>query len=218
MNRAEVDRLGDRLRIQVNAEDLTLLDAYRREFQLAYTQVANQIRAELGIEVSGRPAKSTSAIIDKLHRGSMRFSQMQDIAGCRIVVASVVDQDQLCSALKSIFSVTVFDRRSKPSHGYRAVHVVVTNFGRPVEIQVRTALQHAWAEYSEKAADIYDHDLKYGLGPEALRRILDEYSLLIAEFEHGIEDRMGQSSTTIELKQEISAEIAKLTEALPPIK
>ena len=218
MNRAEVDRLGDRLRIQVNAEDLTLLDAYRREFQISYAQVANQIRSELGIEVSGRPAKSTPAIIDKLRRGSMRFSQMQDIAGCRIVVASVADQDQLCSALKRIFAVTVFDRRSKPSHGYRAVHVVVTNFGHPVEIQVRTALQHAWAEYSEKAADIYDHNLKYGLGPEALRRILDEYSSLIAEFEHSIEALMGQSSTALELKREISDQIAKLTEALPPIK
>ena len=218
MNRAEVDRLGDRLRIQVNAEDLTLLDAYRREFQISYAQVANQIRSELGIEVSGRPAKSTPAIIDKLRRGSMRFSQMQDIAGCRIVVPSIVDQDHLCSALRKIFTVTEFDRRKKASHGYRAVHLVAGSFDRPVEIQVRTALQHAWAELSEKTADMYDPNLKYGRGPALVRRILDEYSSLIAEFEDGIEGRIGRGSTTLELKQEISDEIAKLTAALPFIK
>jgi ppGpp synthetase/RelA/SpoT-type nucleotidyltranferase len=36
----------------------------------------------------------------------------------------------------------VIDRREKPSHGYRAVHVIVECGGRMVEIQVRTELQH----------------------------------------------------------------------------
>jgi putative GTP pyrophosphokinase len=89
MSNATLDRLGERLRAEVSAEDLTQLDAYRRGFRPAYDAVVDRLRTELGIETSGRPAKSTAAIVDKLRRGSMRLTQMQDIAGCRVVVADV---------------------------------------------------------------------------------------------------------------------------------
>jgi len=35
---------------------------------------------------------------------------------------------------------------------------------KPVEIQVRTSLQHWWAELSEKFADLIDPAIKYGGG------------------------------------------------------
>jgi ppGpp synthetase/RelA/SpoT-type nucleotidyltranferase len=44
--------------------------------------------------------------------------------------------------------------------------------GRHVEIQVRTHLQHLWAELSEKASDVMDPAIKYGGGPETWRKIL----------------------------------------------
>lgn len=81
---AEVDRLGDRLRVGITAADLELLDGYRRGFRASYDWVIDRIRNEIGLEASGRPAKSTTAICDKLKRSSMRLTQMQDIAGCRI--------------------------------------------------------------------------------------------------------------------------------------
>jgi ppGpp synthetase/RelA/SpoT-type nucleotidyltranferase len=59
-----------------------------------------------------------------------------------------------------MFDVTVVDRRAKPSHGYRAVHVVVRESGLPVEVQVRTELQHSWTELSESLADTFGSDLK----------------------------------------------------------
>ena len=55
MNRNDIDRLGDRLRRDVTAEDLTLLDTYRRELRASYETVINRIRKELNLEISGRP-------------------------------------------------------------------------------------------------------------------------------------------------------------------
>ena len=64
------------------------------------------------------------------------------------------------------------DRRENPSHGYRAVHVIVFVNGKAVEIQVRTELQHLWAEKSEKLADSFGQEVKYGGGEELVRKDL----------------------------------------------
>ena len=80
-------------------------------------------------------------------------------------------------------STTIMDRRDRPSHGYRAVHIIVRPNKRPVEIQVRTALQHRWAELSEKAADTFGIDIKYGGGHTAVREVLDRASETVASFE-----------------------------------
>jgi putative GTP pyrophosphokinase len=187
MKNSEVDRLGERLRHEVSSQDLTLLDTYRRGFRPAYDVVVDRIRAELGLEASGRPAKSTAAIVDKLRRGTMRLTQMQDIAGCRILVPDIPTQSQLIATLESMFEVVIVDRRIKPSHGYRAVHVIVQNTEFPVEVQLRTELQHTWAELSEKLADAVGIDTKYGGGHTAIRERLDLYSELVASFEQHLD-------------------------------
>jgi putative GTP pyrophosphokinase len=218
MSNATLDRLGERLRADVSAEDLTQLDAYRREFRPAYDAVVDRLRAELGVEVSGRPAKSTAAIVDKLRRGSMRLTQMQDIAGCRIVVADVPAQDRLVSQIVEMFDVAIVDRRATPSYGYRAVHVVARVDALPVEVQIRTELQHAWAEVSEKLADVYGTALKYGGGPLVIRSILDAYSSLIAVFEQSLELEAPTDQRVIKLKQELRVALVDLATALRNIR
>jgi len=44
-------------------------------------------------------------------------------------------------------------------------------------------LQHLWAEFSEKLADVIDPAVKYGGGPEGIRRLLAEYSDLVTQME-----------------------------------
>lgn len=78
---------------------------------------------------------------------------------------------------------TVVDRRSAPSYGYRAVHVIVEVDGRFVEIQVRTALQHTWAETSEKLSDVIDPAIKYGGGPDQVKGALKNGSTAVDLFE-----------------------------------
>jgi putative GTP pyrophosphokinase len=174
LTKNQVDRLGGRLRRgDISDDDLRLLDTYRRSFSETHEDVIRQIRDDLGLEPTGRPAKSTTAIIEKLRRESLRLSQMQDIAGCRVIVNDIATQDHVVSQLRGLFEESIIvDRREHPSHGYRAVHVIVKSRGNFIEIQIRTQLQHLWAELSEKFSDLINPAIKYGGGDaEALRSL-----------------------------------------------
>jgi hypothetical protein len=186
LSKTQIDRLGDRIkRGHITEEDLRLLDRYRRSFTPAYEVVVGAVRHKLSLEPTGRPAKSTISIIDKLKRESIRLTQIQDIAGCRIVIADIAEQESVIKSLTGLFpQAAVIDRRAKPSHGYRAVHVVVKQERKVIEIQVRTSFQHIWAEMSEKYSD-HDPLIKYGGGNEGLKRYLQKLSDTIAEVEEG---------------------------------
>jgi putative GTP pyrophosphokinase len=229
LSRAAIDQLGDRLRGGVSEEDLRLLDRYRRSFRPDYEQVVDAVRAATGAEVSGRPAKSTTAIVDKLGRSSMRLSQMQDIAGCRTIVADTVEQDKLVGVIKGLFVCQVSDRRVRPSHGYRAVHVIARPNRVPIEIQVRTRLQHLWAELSEKFADRFGIEVKYGGGNTQLQENLQQNSDLIRKQEEAevavltlsesvpkLEDGLDElrAATGASRNDEVSRSIERLSEVV----
>jgi putative GTP pyrophosphokinase len=202
LSRAAIDQLGDRLRIGVTEADLRLLDQHRRTFRADYDHVVAALRSDLGLEVSGRPAKSTAAIVDKLNRSSMRLSQMQDVAGCRTVLVDLAEQDHLVSMIEGKFPCAVSDRRVQPSHGYRAVHVVARVARLPIEIQVRTRLQHLWAEISEKFADEFGIEVKYGGGDLRVRKTLDVTSRLVAQIER-LEDKSEVAEEITALRHEV---------------
>ena len=184
-SKTQIDRLGERLRKgSAEESDLIMLDGYRRSFGPAYEYVVQIIRDQLKLNPSGRPAKSTNSLVEKLKRESIRLTQVQDIAGCRVVVADVSEQDRVVASLMSAYpGANLVDRREQPSYAYRAAHVVVEFSGKTVEIQVRTTFQHIWAEISEKYADIYGSEIKYGGGSEDIRRILERMSGAIAKYE-----------------------------------
>lgn len=187
ISKTQVDRLGDRLKKgNITEDDLRLLDQYRRSYTEAYELVVGSIRRELGLEPTGRPAKSTTSISDKLRRESIRLTQIQDIAGCRLIVSDIAEQDRVVESLSNLFErVSVIDRRQQPSHGYRAVHVIAGWDGKLIEIQVRTELQHLWAELSEKLSDLEDPAIKYGGGDETTQRLLASISKVVTLEEKG---------------------------------
>jgi putative GTP pyrophosphokinase len=133
----------------------------------------------------------------------MRLTQIQDIAGCRILVPDITTQNQLIATLEGMFAVVIVDRRAKPSHGYRAVHVVVQDTEFPVEVQLRTDLQHVWAELSEKLADAFGMDTKYGGGPASIRTTLDSFSEFIADFEQNLDIDGERSELALKVKRMI---------------
>jgi ppGpp synthetase/RelA/SpoT-type nucleotidyltranferase len=184
-SKSQIDKLGERLRKgNISETDLRMLDEYRRSFSQAYESVVATIREALDLEPTGRPAKSTTSISEKLLRESVRLTQMQDIAGCRLIVPDIIDQEQVVEKLKRLFDeVAIVDRRKNPSHGYRAVHVLVKSPGKIVEIQVRTAIQHAWAEFSEKLSDVVDPGIKYGASTRRIAQLLFEGSEIFAKGE-----------------------------------
>lgn len=173
---SQLNKIGERLRNgQESDGDLRALDELRLSFEPAYQQVFDYL-TQLGLKPGGRAGKTTLSIRAKLIRERTRLSRMQDIAGCRVVVDSVAEQDRIIGELKAKFPEhEVFDRRERPSHGYRAVHLVACISGMPIEIQVRTSVQHAWAELSEKLSDL-DPTVKYGGGTATIRGALDKLS------------------------------------------
>ncbi len=185
MSKSQIDRLGARLKEgDLGEAQLRELDEYRRSFHPAYDVVVRRIEAKLQLKPTGRPAKSTIAIIEKLRRESIRLTQVQDIAGCRVTVEDAAEQDRIVNALASMFEqVSIVDRRARPSYGYRAVHIIVNFDGKLIEVQVRTKLQHHWAELSEKFSDVIDPNIKYGAGPENVRKLLSGCTEYIVDLE-----------------------------------
>ena len=178
LSNSRIDRIGDSLRRgAADAACLHDLEAFRALYLPSYREVEKVLTEQLRLKITGRPAKSTVSIIEKLRRETTRLNQIQDIAGCRLICTRLQDQDYFVGMMRFLLrDCDVDDKRERPINGYRAVHVVANSNTRPVEIQVRTALQHAWAELSEKLADRYGHSIKYGQGNQVVLDFLEKLS------------------------------------------
>ena len=178
LNKAQVRKLGERLCVEEpRTEDLEALAALQDDYLAALERVDYALREVLGLAsgalrdgvrltLSNR-LKRDRRIIEKLRRGT-ELDRMQDIVGFRIVGRFTLgQQDDLTNEIATHFSGTVKDRRSKPSFGYRAVHVVGLVDGFLVEVQIRTVLQDFWAQNMESISDAWGRDIQYGGSPEA---------------------------------------------------
>jgi ppGpp synthetase/RelA/SpoT-type nucleotidyltranferase len=126
--------------------------------------------------------KKWPTIISKLRRHpTMRLCAMQDIGGLRAVLPNQGAVDDVAERLQKNWRnqrIVAYDyvRRPKES-GYRAIHLVITEDGRRIEIQLRTPWQDMWAQSTEEDTARLGLGLKFGLGPDDLR----EYYQLMAE-------------------------------------
>jgi ppGpp synthetase/RelA/SpoT-type nucleotidyltranferase len=196
-SKSQIDRLGDRLRADQHLDsDLELLDAFRSSFGEAQKAVVERLRG-LGLNPAGRIAKTTPSIVAKLKRSDIRLARIQDIAGCRIVVDNIAEQDRVVGLVTSAFPKNrAVDRREKPSYGYRAVHVIVEVDGRQVEVQIRTQLQQLWARLSEGWASLFDQAIKYGGGLPGIQEVLQDMSDMVARVE-GNEQKLSAAEAVI---------------------
>ncbi len=115
--------------------------------------------------------KTTSGIIDKLHRKNLDVSianmekNIQDIAGIRVICSYIDDIYLLANALKNQADITVITEKDyiknpKPN-GYRSLHLIVSvpvffsdkTENICVEIQIRTIAMDFWASL--------EHQMKY---------------------------------------------------------
>jgi putative GTP pyrophosphokinase len=121
-------------------------------------------------------------------------------------VPDIANQESVVQSLKSLFdNITIVDRRKQPSHGYRAVHVIVTCLSKTIEIQVRTSLQHLWAELSEKFSDVMNPAIKYGGGDERIQTTLIESSSLVANQE-ALEVQFADTAAQLSLQDSLTEE------------
>lgn len=171
ISRSAADRLGTRLRRNdvVADSDVDLLLEIMQAYQRALDEVQARLR-HLGRDPTSR-TKTTQVLIEKLRRENSSLKSVQDIAGARIVEdCDRLQQDEIVADIVAAFQdgsrpPRVIDRRVEPTHGYRAVHVIVTVQELPVEIQVRTHMQDLWAQIAESLGDVWGRGIRYGQGP-----------------------------------------------------
>lgn len=197
LSRTKVDKAGKLLRdwwrvpsdseAEAQFDDDILTDAiavvveYRRGFQDPLKKVTVGLRQFVARETDevtvGQRLKRNPQIFNKLDRfGSMRLTQMEDVAGCRAILRG--GAPEIAGVLRRIRRnwdvLGIEDYVNSPKvTGYRAVHVVVRRDGHPVEIQLRTPGQHEWAEGVERWAAHTGFALKDGKGPSDLLSYFD---------------------------------------------
>lgn len=150
--------------------------------------------------------KRVPAIIKKLKRRydgrspTMKLSQMQDISGCRAVLATVPQvrelyQDYYLKGDLKHEKAGVKDYISNPKNdGYRSIHLIYKYFsdkagkkvynGLLVEIQLRSKLQHLWATAIETADFFTRQAIKSNEGPEDWMEFFRLVSTAFAKMEN----------------------------------
>ncbi|MBS1169199.1 MAG: bifunctional (p)ppGpp synthetase/guanosine-3,5-bis(diphosphate) 3-pyrophosphohydrolase [Burkholderiaceae bacterium] len=106
-------------------------------------------------DVSGRP-KHIYSIWNKLRGKSLNFADLHDVRAFRVIVDDVKTCYEVLGIVHAIWApiLNEFDDYiSRPkANGYRSLHtIVVSEEGLPLEVQIRTAEMHHFAEYGVAA-------------------------------------------------------------------
>jgi ppGpp synthetase/RelA/SpoT-type nucleotidyltranferase len=132
-------------------------------------QVSSKAKAIDQQAIVAKRLKRLSSIIKKLNfLKKSRLSAMQDIGGCRAILSNKDQVDKLTDTLLLDNRYKLRDdyiKTPKPN-GYRSVHIInksehpYGNPAVPIEIQLRTAIQHSWATAVEIIDLFTNQDLK----------------------------------------------------------
>lgn len=123
------------------------------------------------IDVTQR-LKKRGTMISKLDREStMELTQMYDVGGVRARLPTLEHVHAVSRRLKKTWTITkTKDYVAEPKDsGYRAIHHVVKNSGRLIEVQLRTIRQDAWANQVEDESRVQLIGYKFGTGPLDVR-------------------------------------------------
>ncbi|WP_374338634.1 RelA/SpoT domain-containing protein [Leeia sp.] len=140
--------------------------------------------------------KRKPQILRKLRRLSVRLTQLQDIGGCRIIVKNNGDVDRISEYLKakakasSVFDIlqtTDYRERGRDDTGYRSLHFILQREGCKLELQIRSRMQHYWAESIERTSVIYGYHLKEKEGSPEVISYFKALSDVFYEMEAGRE-------------------------------
>lgn len=170
LSNSQITKLGDRLRSGDFSEaDLAMLDEFRQTYsemdEQAYQLIQSTLASITGWTSTQRKRKTQQSIVDKLCRQpQLRLPQMQDIAGCRIVIEGGSQKaNTLSDLLIGGFESPEWniERKDRHAHGYMALHIIAKKGQKFYEIQLRTYAQDVWANLVESLSD-ESNSLKYG--------------------------------------------------------
>ncbi|MBA2347862.1 MAG: RelA/SpoT domain-containing protein [Solirubrobacterales bacterium] len=198
--RLRAHQAGDPMGVDALLVELDVVGRWRAAHAAPLTRVAANLRyyvaeASGGFFVVGQRLKRMETIRDKLDREpQMVLSRMHDIAGARAVLAGEDAVDRVLGRLREQRRWELMPRtwdyvaHPKPD-GYRAKHLVVRKDGVLIEVQLRTASQHAWAELVEQLDRDHGLQLKAGRAAPEVTAILRRASATFAQLEAGELDR-----------------------------
>lgn len=204
LSKSKIDRAGaafakdDFKTVEELIELEDVFDGYRK----AHLQPLSETTLELQSWLAGYESdyyiaqrlKRKPQIIRKLKRLSVRLTQLQDIGGARIIVEKDTDVDRLLGFIQervkaqsslTIDRVTDYREKGRDITGYRALHVLLSRGGNKIELQIRSRIQHYWAESIERTSVIYGYHLKESEGDLAVIGYFQKLSDVFYEIESG---------------------------------
>lgn len=205
LSRSRVTRAGARLRdhrigrarlpVREYVEERAIVEEYRARHAQPLTRVAANLRYYVEEAANGEPwsvgqrLKAMPTILDKLTRHPrMELARMHDIGGCRGILPSQDAVDHVVSRLRRRWELRekIWDYVASPKEdGYRAKHVVALKDGVLIEVQLRTAAQHRWAELVERFDRAHKLDIKAGRASVEIQDLFAEISELMRLQEQG---------------------------------
>ena len=160
--------------------------------------------------------KRMDTIVGKLRRPglSLKLNEMNDIAGCRVVLTGQRDVELFCDALverapiKPEKGIKNYIECPKDD-GYRSIHIITRHSspsaglnGLYCETQIRTRLQHAWATALETYDVVSGKGIKFGGGDADEKRFFVLASALFSIAE-GTPLSSGIPAVLEELREEL---------------
>lgn len=194
-SKSRVVRAGKLLKGSLSWPSEITADTFKiaRNWRACHLVPMRHVRMELSAKVkksgggvTAARLKRMTSIRAKLRRAPYTLYQMQDIAGCRAIMANQDDADYLIALFRKESRHTFIDQddyiASPKPLGYRGHHLIYRYHGRSpylalnsnpqfVEIQIRTKLQHAWATAVEAVGMVRGEELKSGQGDAAWLRL-----------------------------------------------
>ena len=202
--KSKIDRAGSTLakesfrdaKEMLEAEDI--FDEYRKshleplsETTLELQRWLNEYDHEYYI---AQRLKRKPQIIRKLNRLSVRLTQLQDIGGCRVIVEKNDLINKIFAFLQSkinnthdlkLVRTTDYRERGRDITGYRSMHLLLERSGKKLELQLRSRVQHYWAESIERTSVIYGKHLKESEGDSKVISYFQKLSDTFFEIESG---------------------------------
>ncbi|MBO6077364.1 MAG: hypothetical protein J6P66_01265 [Bacteroidaceae bacterium] len=159
-----------------------------REVEQEVKEKLKKTLTEAGLLVAAIESrvKSYDSLAGKLELKGHKYNSLADltdILGLRVITFYIDDVDKVASAVERLFEIdwdnTVDKRKIHEidSFGYLSLHYIcsIPGFTYRFEIQMRTLLQHAWANM--------DHDTGYKSGVEIPKRYMRNMSRLAGMLE-----------------------------------
>lgn len=178
----------------LDAHSQAILEEYRSNLQLfqqtsaeAQAKIKEKLKqADVVVAAVESRVKTESSLAGKLELKGSKYASLKDITdivGVRVITFYIDDVDKVASAVERLWEIdwenSVDKRRLHQidSFGYMSLHYICKMESSPYrfEIQIRTLLQHAWANMN--------HDTGYKSGVEIPRDYLRNMNRLAGMLE-----------------------------------